>query len=89
MVYGTSVILNWAWNSLFFNLKKIDIAFYERNLVSAAAAAGTYFFYKINPVAGALLVPYVLWLSFLTALNYRFLQDNPEYTTRISEIKSK
>lgn len=89
IAYGANLALNWAWTPLFFNLKKVDIAFYEINLVGATAAATAYLFYKINPIAGALFVPYILWLSYATALNFRIFRDNPEYTTKITEIKSK
>lgn len=89
IAYGTNLALNWAWTPLFFNLKKVDIAFYECSLVTASAAATAYLFYKINPVAGAIFVPYLLWLGFATALNFRISRDNPEYTTKITEIKSK
>lgn len=89
IIYGTNLVLNWSWTPLFFNLKKVDIAFYEANVLGATAAATAYFFYKINPVAGALFVPYILWLGFAIALSYRIFKDNPEHTTRITEIKSQ
>lgn len=64
-------------------------AFYEINLVTATAAATAYFFYKVNSVAGYLFIPYILWLGYATALNYKIFKDNPEYTVKIKEIKDK
>lgn len=44
-------------------------------LTAAAAATGVAFF-KINKVAGLIFVPYLAWLSFATALNWRISKDN-------------
>jgi len=34
-------------------------------------------FWRVRPVAGALLIPYLLWVSFAAALNYSVWQLNP------------
>jgi tryptophan-rich sensory protein len=34
-------------------------------------------FYRIRPLAGILLVPYLAWVLFATVLNYQFLIANP------------
>jgi tryptophan-rich sensory protein len=33
-------------------------------------------FWRIRPLAGALMVPYLLWVSFAVALNYSIWQLN-------------
>jgi len=35
-------------------------------------------FWRVRPLAGALLVPYFLWVSFAFALNYSVWQLNPQ-----------
>jgi len=35
-------------------------------------------FWRIRPLAGALLVPYLLWVSFASALSYSVWQRNPQ-----------
>ena len=35
-------------------------------------------FYQTSRVAAGLLVPYILWVSFATALNYAMWQLNPQ-----------
>jgi tryptophan-rich sensory protein len=35
-------------------------------------------FWRIKPMAGVLLVPYLLWVSFASALNYSVWQLNPQ-----------
>jgi tryptophan-rich sensory protein len=35
---------------------------------------------RVRPAAALLLVPYLAWLCFAAALNYRVMADNPEAT---------
>lgn len=42
--------------------------------VLAVACGGA--FYRINPVAGWIFVPYAAWLSFATFLNYTVYEMN-------------
>ena len=35
-------------------------------------------FWRVHPLAGALLVPYLLWVSFAAALNNALWQLNPQ-----------
>jgi len=34
-------------------------------------------FWRVRPVAGLLLLPYLAWIFFATFLNWTFLQANP------------
>jgi tryptophan-rich sensory protein len=36
-------------------------------------------FWRVRALAGWLLVPYLLWVSFASALNYAVWQLNPRY----------
>nr|CAD7195328.1 unnamed protein product [Timema douglasi]CAD7396232.1 unnamed protein product [Timema poppensis] len=35
-------------------------------------------FFRLNRIAAYLLFPYLVWISFATALNYAILMDNPD-----------
>ncbi|MEO7064883.1 MAG: tryptophan-rich sensory protein, partial [Dokdonella sp.] len=35
-------------------------------------------FWRVRPMAGALLVPYLGWVSFASALNFTVWQMNPQ-----------
>lgn len=69
--------LNAAWTWLFFGLHRIDLAFGEILLLLLALFATMVVFFKRNRVAGFLLVPYLAWVGFATALNYQYWQLNP------------
>ena len=45
-----------------------------RNRFAASTLAA---FWRVKPVAGMLLIPYLLWVTFAEALNYALWQLNP------------
>lgn len=56
--------------------------------VTALGMACTFF--KVNKTAGYLIIPYLLWLSVATALNYCIWRDNKDFDpNKITEIKDK
>lgn len=52
-------------------------AFYEMLLMAGNIGACIYTFSPINQTAAYLLVPYLAWVSFATALTYKIWCDNP------------
>ncbi|CAH1115027.1 unnamed protein product [Psylliodes chrysocephalus] len=84
MVYGVNILANWLWTPIFFGKKDIKLALYEMQLVNGTALATAYLFYKVNHTAGFIILPYCLWLSVATALNYVIYRDNKD---KIKEIK--
>ena len=77
-LYGTQLALNWAWTPIFFGAHKLKLALAEILCTDVAVAATMYSFFQINPVAGALFVPYQIWLTLATAISYRVAMDNDE-----------
>ena len=61
--------LNAAWSPLFFGLKNPLAGLLDIVPLWAAILATLIHFRKISAAAGALLVPYWLWVSYATALN--------------------
>ena len=50
------------------------------------AIAGTiYQFYGINPTASYLMIPYLGWVTFAAALNFKIWRDNPD-EAKITEV---
>lgn len=74
--WGVQMVLNALWSWLFFGLHRMDVAFAEIMALWIAIAATIILFWRRDHVAGALLVPYLLWVSFATALNWALWQLN-------------
>lgn len=70
--------VNALWSWLFFAWHLGALAFAEAILLWVFVAATIAAFWRIRPLAGALLVPYLLWVSFATPLSYSVWQLNPQ-----------
>ncbi len=70
--------LNAFWSWLFFGWRFGGWAFAEILALLAALAITFVLFWRARPAAGALLIPYFLWLVFAAALNYSIWQMNPQ-----------
>ena len=71
------LVLNAFWTWLFFAWRRGGLAFAEIVLLWLAVAATTWQFRRVRPLAGWLLVPYLGWVSFATALTWAIWQRNP------------
>lgn len=77
ILFFVQLALNFAWSPIFFGAHDIKLGeiIILAMLVFALAAAGI--FRRIRPLAGWLLVPYLLWLCFAWALNSTIDSLNP------------
>ena len=67
--WGVQLALNLAWSFLFFGGRLIGAALVEIGVLLAAIVITAVLFWRIDRIAGALLIPYVAWVSFATLLN--------------------
>lgn len=70
--------LNALWSWLFFAWHLGGLAFAEIVVLWVLIVATLVSFWRVRPLAGALLIPYLLWVSFAVALNYSVWQLNPQ-----------
>lgn len=68
---------NALWSWLFFGWQRGALAFADILLLLVLIVATVIAFWRISPLAGALLTPYLVWVSFASALNYAVWQLNP------------
>lgn len=68
-LFAAQLLFNTAWSPLFFGMQRPDLAFADIVLLWMALAATVWLFLKRRAVAGWLLAPYLLWVSFAVALN--------------------
>lgn len=63
------LILNAAWSWLFFGLRRMDLALAEIVILWIAILGCVILFWRVRPLAGALLLPYLAWVAFAAVLN--------------------
>ena len=68
--YFSQLFLNFLWTPLFFGLNWLVVAGIEVFTMDICIVFNIVFFSKINEISGLLLVPYCLWVSFATYLNW-------------------
>ena len=69
-IFGVQLVLNALWSLLFFGLQNPFYALVEIIILWFAILITIVKFYKIDKRAGLILLPYILWVSIATALNY-------------------
>lgn len=69
LAFAVHAVLNLAWTPIFFGLRQPGLAFFDICLVWLALLWMTMQFGRIRPLAGYLLLPQVLWVSFALVLN--------------------
>lgn len=69
-VYFIQLALNFFWSIIFFGLHQILFALVVIGLLWISIVLTMYYFSKFNKTACWLLLPYLLWVSFASALNF-------------------
>ncbi|MBU4534395.1 MAG: tryptophan-rich sensory protein [Euryarchaeota archaeon] len=72
-IFSVQLGLNFFWSILFFTYKNLFASFVEIILLWIAILATIISFYRINRPAALIMIPYFLWVSFATLLNYTLL----------------
>lgn len=75
-LFLAQLVLNALWSWLFFGLRLPGLAFGEIVVLGILILATAIAFWRKRPVAGALLVPYLLWVAFAAALNFSIWRLN-------------
>ena len=76
-LYIAQLAVNLLWSYLFFVQHALGLAFFWLLLLWMLAAIMLYQFFRESMVAGWLLVPYQLWLTFAAVLNFSLARLNP------------
>jgi len=76
VIYGLQLALNFAWSFIFFGSHLIGLAAFDILLLWLAILWNIVMFWRVDRVAAALLVPYLAWVSFASALNIAVWQLN-------------
>jgi tryptophan-rich sensory protein len=67
-LYVGQLALNALWTWLFFRWRLVGIALVEILVLALVIAAMLAGFYRVRPLAGLMLAPYLAWVTFASAL---------------------
>lgn len=70
------LVLNFFWTIIFFGAHSPGYAFIEIMVLWLAIVITIILFSRVNKTAAWLMVPYLLWVSFASFLNYTIYQMN-------------
>jgi len=65
--------LNFLWSILFFGFQLIGLALAEMIMLFLTVTLMILVFWRIDHLAAFLMIPYVVWLIFVTILTYYIL----------------
>jgi tryptophan-rich sensory protein len=75
-VFASQLMLNAIWSYLFFGIHRPDLAFIDIVAMWIMICFTIWLFRKVRRSAGALLIPYLLWVGFASVLNFQLWRLN-------------
>jgi benzodiazapine receptor len=72
-IFGINLIANTLWSFLFFKLQNPIFAFLDIIIILITIILMITTTYKINKLSSYLLIPYLIWVSFASYLNWLFI----------------
>ena len=76
-LFVLQLAVNALWSWLFFAWRQGALAFVEVIVLAILIVLTIGAFWRVRPLAGLLMVPYLLWVTFATVLTYTVWQMNP------------
>lgn len=70
LIFVAQLVFNALWSIVFFGAKNIGGALGVIVILWLLIAINVIIFYRLSKMSGLLLVPYLLWVSFASFLNY-------------------
>jgi translocator protein len=86
IAFAAQFVVNVAWSPVFFGFRQISGGLLVLVVLDILVLATLVLFWRVRRAAGLLLVPYLAWVLFATALNYEFLRLNPEADGAASSV---
>jgi len=78
VIFFIQLALNFLWTLIFGKAKDLLASLVEIVVLWLAIILTIQQFWKFSRSAAVCLVPYLAWVTFATALNYKLLELNPE-----------
>lgn len=77
-LWALQISFNGLWTPAFFGLQKIKLGMGILVMLWISVAACTWALWQVDWIAGALFVPYLIWVTIAGALNASVWRLNPE-----------
>ncbi|XGI84131.1 TspO/MBR family protein [Halorutilales archaeon Cl-col2-1] len=71
-IFAFHFVFNIGWSAVFFGMRRIGLGLLTIVVLWLLVLATVWSFSRVSRRAGVALLPYLLWVSFATYLNYRF-----------------
>ncbi len=76
--WAMQIAFNTLWTPIFFGLRRIKVAFFVMLGLWIAVAGTLISFWSVDWIAGALFIPYLIWVTIAGALNASVWIRNPD-----------
>lgn len=76
--FALQLALNTLWTPVFFGLHRMGTGMIIILLLWAAVACTMFAFFALDWLAGVLFVPYLIWVTIASALNWSVRRLNPQ-----------
>jgi translocator protein len=78
--WGVNVALNVWWSVIFFKQRRPDLALIEVAALWLSIVIVLVVSWRITPMAGLLMIPYLAWVSLASALNRAIVRLNAPFS---------
>lgn len=75
--YAVQLAFNTLWTPIFFGLKRMGVGMVVILGLWLTVAATMLSFFALDTIAGLLLLPYLIWVTIASALNFSVWRRNP------------
>lgn len=86
-LYAAQLAMNLAWSPLFFKAHNLKAATIDITALVGVLGATIYSFAQVDPLAAQLMLPYLGWTSFATALTWNIYLNNPPVSHSFTRLK--
>lgn len=76
ILFITQLVLNALWSIIFFGMKNPMLGFFLIIILWVFIVLCVIKFYPVSKIAAWLLIPYLLWVSFASVLNFKLWMLN-------------
>lgn len=80
-LYRTQLFFNFLWSFLFFRWNLRGAALFDAILLWISILLNGYYFSQHSKTAAILMLPYLGWVTYAVALNYKTWSDNKGLST--------